>query len=348
MAEPAVAPPRSRTRLAVVALVLVGAGATAAMQYVPALKQLRVWPAAPAVRPGVSAGLSLEVERKLQDLMITWNREAPVIASAQRAVLFIQDGPTPHSYDIDLGQLKTGSVFYTPLSGDVQFRLEVFGSGDIPAIASVRVLSAAVPAPVPLPEPAVPVLVPPKPAPRIEPRGEAARTEPVRRAEENPLPRTVYFAYPRAAEVKPAPPMEAPPILAGSKPASTGPAAVMPAGVRVAVPQPQPATPPPAPVYQPPPRVSAYVAPRIIRQVYPSVPSSVRSMIAGEASVEVRVSIDENGKVAQAVVVRRNGASSPYLAESAASSARLWRFEPARDGGRPVPSEMLLNFRFLH
>jgi outer membrane biosynthesis protein TonB len=35
-----------------------------------------------------------------------------------------------------------------------------------------------------------------------------------------------------------------------------------------------------------------------------------------------------------------------YLATAAAAAARVWRFEPARQDDRPVPSELVLEFRF--
>jgi hypothetical protein len=36
-----------------------------------------------------------------------------------------------------------------------------------------------------------------------------------------------------------------------------------------------------------------------------------------------------------------------YVREAALNAARLWQFEPARDSGKNIPSEMLLTFRFL-
>ena len=49
--------------------------------------------------------------------------------------------------------------------------------------------------------------------------------------------------------------------------------------------------------------------------------------------VEVRFYIDEKGAVRMPVVASD---ASSYLAESAVTALRDWRFEPARQNGRPV------------
>ena len=63
--------------------------------------------------------------------------------------------------------------------------------------------------------------------------------------------------------------------------------------------------------------------------------------------MEVRVSIDQSGKVTQAVAVPQKGISEFFVAATV-SAARLWKFEPARKDNQPVPSEMTLQFVFDH
>ena len=344
--------PRRRLRAAAVAILLAAAGLIAALRYTPVVRHARGWlspaPAPSSPAPGRPT-FALDVEKKLGDLVLTWSRSVPAIESATRAVLYIKDGVVDRSYDVDATQLKTGTVFYTPLSGDVQFRLEVYGTGEIPAIATARVLSAALPPPLPLPAPAERTQTAP-PAGR---RREESREE-VSRAAADPRPRTLYYAYPRPAE-PPLQPIDAPPVLAAAKPAAQGPAAVMSPGVRVDAPA---AAPPPAPAPAPAPakpaalpptpaaRVSDYVGPVVTRRVYPSVPGNVRAMLRSEARVEVKVAIDETGKVVAAEAVGRTGEMASYLSQSAVNTARMWRFQPARNNGKPVRSELILNFRF--
>ena len=350
--------PRRRFVTAAVVVLLAAAGLIAALRYTPVLRQAREWfspPPAPSA-PGRPT-FALDVEKKTGDLVLTWSRTVPAIQTATRAVLYIRDGVVDRSYDVDVTQLQTGTVFYTPLSGDVQFRLEVYGAGELPAIASARVLSAALPPPLAVPaqpsgRPMAPASAAPLPAiERAKTAASAARREEESRAAAELQPRTLYYAYPRAAEPRPET-VDAPPVLGAARPVTEGPAAVMPRGVRVDAPPPPAPAPAPAPAKPaalpatPPARVSDYAGPVVTRRVSPSVPANVRAMLRSESRVEVKVAIDETGKVVRAEAVNRTGEMASYLSQTAVNTARMWRFRPARNNGKPVPSEMVLNFRF--
>jgi hypothetical protein len=56
---------------------------------------------------------------------LNWNRTASVIATAQKATLSIVDGTQEQTLNLDLGQLRTGSLVYSPSTPDVSFRLEL-------------------------------------------------------------------------------------------------------------------------------------------------------------------------------------------------------------------------------
>jgi TonB family protein len=62
-----------------------------------------------------------------------------------------------------------------------------------------------------------------------------------------------------------------------------------------------------------------------------------------DTQIEVRVSIDAAGKVTAVAPVSTENA---YLTGLAVSTARQWRFEPAKRNGRPVASEVKLVFPF--
>jgi TonB family protein len=68
-------------------------------------------------------------------------------------------------------------------------------------------------------------------------------------------------------------------------------------------------------------------------------------MILRETVVEVRVSIDESGKVTAAQPVAGLSAPAPLIA-IAVNAAREWRFRPARRGETPVSSSIVLAFSF--
>ena len=102
-------------------------------------------PAAPAY-----AGLALRIERNAGDILLTWNRDADAIKRAQRAVLQISDGAQQENVEMDLSQLRTGSIVYSPVTSDVVFRMQVTPNGQAePVSETVRVLRTR---PSPMPE----------------------------------------------------------------------------------------------------------------------------------------------------------------------------------------------------
>ncbi len=82
----------------------------------------------------------LSVERNGSSLRLNWNHRAPAVIQAGRGVLTIADGARRRRIELDTRQLRTGSVAYFPIGGDVSFRLELEGTG--PAVGeSLRVLN---------------------------------------------------------------------------------------------------------------------------------------------------------------------------------------------------------------
>jgi hypothetical protein len=147
-----------RGRRIVSAGVLIGTGGV--------LLLMSAWPGlgrqstTPPPRP-----LSLEVERTGTDLWVTWDSDSPAIRGAKAGRLTIEDGGTTKALDLDLDQLRSAAVLYSPSSGDVSFRLTVFAPE--PVSESVRISSVqeggAGPAKT------VPRLVQPKPVERVQP-----------------------------------------------------------------------------------------------------------------------------------------------------------------------------------
>src|SRR5262249_55716071 len=86
--------------------------------------------------------------------------------------------------------------------------------------------------------------------------------------------------------------------------------------------------------------------PRPVHQIRPELPNNVKSMLQGEVTVQVHVSIDASGRVTKATPIPSTSPIAGYAGAAAANAARLWRFEPSRKAGQTVPSEMVLEFRF--
>ena len=81
----------------------------------------------------------------------------------------------------------------------------------------------------------------------------------------------------------------------------------------------------------------SFVPPSPIRKVAPALPGR-----DAQGSVDVKVYIDESGGVSRAQLLTKNS----DLAGPSLDAARQWHFSPALKRNTPVPSEMVLHFRF--
>jgi len=72
-----------------------------------------------------SSPLNLRVDRNGTDIVLTWNRDSDAIRRASKAVLQIADGSQHENVEMDLTQLRNGSIVYSPVTADVVFKMEV-------------------------------------------------------------------------------------------------------------------------------------------------------------------------------------------------------------------------------
>jgi hypothetical protein len=88
--------------------------------------------------------LGLKLEANAGQLLLTWNRSAPLVLAATRATLTIRDGYHKEDVDLDLATLRSGRIVYSALSNDVRFQLEVADqkTGNSKAESVRRVLGA--------------------------------------------------------------------------------------------------------------------------------------------------------------------------------------------------------------
>ena len=96
---------------------------------------------------GVPSGLPLKlsVSENRNQLDVMWDRSVPAIVHANRGLLSISDGSNQQELELSGAQLRSGRVHYSPLSGDVRLRLEVFPEGQERVGESIRVFKAATP-----------------------------------------------------------------------------------------------------------------------------------------------------------------------------------------------------------
>ncbi|HOL70838.1 MAG TPA: TonB family protein [Bryobacteraceae bacterium] len=306
--------------------------------------------------PPVDTALNLRVERNAGQLVLTWNRNAPIIANSQKSTLSITDGEHQEDVELDPGTLRSGSIVYSPITNDVSFRLEVNGQDGTPVSESVRALAGR-PSPLQnMPPPAVsetrtqpaattPAATPAAPqqppattqsssAGQAQPQATVAQTQPPPEDEEEPPVQTRVTAAPPkpfslAARLRPAQPAElaAPPQIQGGSTPSGIAARLLP-GQSTAVPPPP--APPPAP--EPKPVVGGVVQePVLLERVQPVYPPLARqARIAGVVRVEALVGAD--GRVLRATAV----SGPPLLRQSAVEAVQRWRYRPATLNGKPV------------
>jgi outer membrane biosynthesis protein TonB len=69
-------------------------------------------------------------------------------------------------------------------------------------------------------------------------------------------------------------------------------------------------------------------------------------LIATLVEVDVKVRIDETGRVVKAEPLPGTEPVSSSLVGAARNAAMQWRFEPARRGNQPLPSDLVLKFQY--
>jgi TonB family protein len=106
-------------------------------------------------------------------------------------------------------------------------------------------------------------------------------------------------------------------------------------------------TPPPQAATEPTRSEPTRTEPKANHRVPPVVAAGIRPRIKSTTSVDVRVYIDERGRVTSAVqAIKPKKGLEAYLAVSAVQAARQWRFQPARENGKPVPGTQTIHFVF--
>jgi TonB family protein len=73
---------------------------------------------------------------------LSWNRSAKLVRTAVRGHVSITDGYFQKELDLTSTDLQSGSIIYSPIADEVNFRLEVFAANaDRPVSESIRVIS---------------------------------------------------------------------------------------------------------------------------------------------------------------------------------------------------------------
>lgn len=287
-------------------------------------------PATPAVD---TSTLALRVERTAGQLLLTWNREAEAVKTATRAVLTITDGPQQDPVELDLAQLRNGSVVYSPLTGDVSFRLEVTAAKpELSKNEYVRVLGSKPSPMAPIaPESAKTEPAKPGPAPAAAEEAEAEAEQPAPAAPA--APRESLSAKLKQTEslgqrLRPARPSDLPEPPSLDRPAARAPAS---AGLPLGMPQ-APARPAAVPPPPPAPRVGGNVQEaQLVSRTEPAYPPLARQARV-QGIVQLEALVGKDGRVKDVKVV--NG--HPLLRQAAADAVKKWLYRPTLLNGEAV------------
>jgi len=297
-----------------------------------------------------SADLKLLVELSGTDLLLTWNKNSPAITNAAHGVLSINDGDQHENFDMDVKSLQTGSIVYTPKTGDVSFNMEVTGKDQTKTVTeSVRSLRTR---PSPMPDgkttantvSAKATPLQPLPAPANPQAGAPATTTPAELTPAAPVKAApkAFNTDSLAQRLRPASPNEIADAGLGAAPAS-------PAGVNVNSNLSVPFANAPAPVapapQQPAAKKSAaggkVAEAQLLYRKDPDFPTAARQMGA-HGQVVLEATIGTDGKVVAVKVI----SGHPLLVQAAKAAVMQWRYRPTLLDGQPVENTRQITLSF--
>jgi protein TonB len=295
-------------------------------------------PAAPA-RAEVKASLGLAVERRGNDLVISWNRDAAIIAKADFGMLLIRGAAVSRDIPLTAEELRSGSVVYASTAEQVRFQLNVVVGDQV-----AREFLALV-----LPQAPDPPQERPATVTSFAGANSKAAAQPSRALVLNvPAPPVELRPFKPVEAAQPAratPSMDEPPTSASAAPSNAETLSLLSRPVvSLAAPVEVPAAQKTASVGAPASSTAAR-PPLPTHQTIPALPTALRGAIWKATVVEVNVSVDATGNVVKAEAVPKAGLN-PLLRDAAVQAARRWKFQPAQFDGHAVPANIVVQFNF--
>lgn len=353
------------------AVFLMAASATFAVAYLRARRSMVVASVPHIIQevPVRNARLGMRAQAQGNDLLLSWNSNSPASQSASDGLLRIDDGPEHRQLALDRREITNASIVYRPISDDVVFRLELRGTDGVRAAESLEVVgtrthAADIEAPPRQPNTAVAEKIPPKRAGAVAARSDQrgakqrgttdGRSGTVRRG-----PQT--FSRTAAAAIRPSSQQ----MVAIQKPPS------VPIG-NVSAPQPSSFSAQELPKAAPEPSSAVreniprngtnaaaantsgqrssvqqmgYVPPRPIKWSAPSAKSLGASHIPAPTDFEIKVRIDESGRVTAAHALLDRTRHDETVTAAVTAAVKQWVFEPAKMQGKNVASEQTIVIR---
>jgi hypothetical protein len=295
----------------------------------------------------MEAPLALTISDSSEGLRLSWNHRASQRAS--RAILWIRDGELEHKVELDPKQLREGSIAYWPRTSDVDFRLQFVGPGG-PVTESVRSIGGPVrpagqPAPVEAVGLSLPQVLPTPAAHQVSEAGESSRQR----------FRPFEFTEPTVQRASiPEPPAIDQIVGVALSDGISLPGAMAPIHEPVSI---KDANPPLRVRIEPVQRLSRifplvgkrkqqsnYVPPTPLRE--PEIPVLPAQNVGHPTSIDVKVYVNQSGKVDYSEVLSEITPDNRELAASAVFSARKCEFTPAYADSKTVRGEVILHYQY--
>ena len=302
-----------------------------------------------------SSQLQLRVERAAGELLLTWSPDSEAIRNASKAVLSITDGDQHENVDMDLAQLASGRIVYSPSGTDISFKMEVLDKAQKKTTSeSVRMLRTR---PSPLQEQndaaakaaglaagTKPVAGAAPPAATPNPNGEPPAEQPSKPA---PAPLKPFQAESLSQRLRPAAPTDmpdAPTVSAGDRPTTS---AIPGVNVNAVAPAPvcaRLAGPPPAAgsAADTKPKSGGQIQQAVLIYRKDAEYPKIAKQTGAKGTVTLTATIGKDGNIKSVKVV----SGHPMLTNAAVEAVKQWRYRPTLLNGQPVEAEtqVLVNF----
>jgi hypothetical protein len=348
------------------AVFLTAASATFAVAYLRARQSTAIVSAPRIIQevPVRSARLGMRAQAQGDDLLLSWNGNSPALQSATDGLLQIDDGPEHREIALDRGGITRASMVYRPISGNVVFRLELRGTDGVRAAESLEIVGTstragdfeaqrqpnAPSAGSTLSEGAVAE----RPTSKAPGSTQLDRVDAGSKTVRRPSPKLSRSEVPA---VRPSSQqmvaMQKPPSLSMGSVSAPQPSSL--SGQELPKPPPEPSSAvrentardgintaavagntasQPSSVQH-----MGYVPPRPIKWAAPSAKSLGVSRISAPADFEIKVRIDESGRVTAAHALLDRTRHDETVTAAVTAAVKQWIFEPAKMQGKNVASE---------
>jgi TonB family protein len=260
-------------------------------------------------------------------LVVRWNRNS--VQGAEAGLLHIEDGLQDHIFHLDSTQLASGFLLYSPATRDSTFRLDLFSrQGDRKSGLTRFVNGSVAPPPFDLTELAKHAMA-----------ATGHSNENPKQGSMKPIVTRTTAPVPKSARTRPHPVAN---TSTSSREVSSPVESLTPTLAAKTSDFQRPRNDSAENLSEP-----IYVPARPLNQVAPN-PANLGGSLGRSHSIEieVKVRIDEQGRVTEAQIVNNPSDDEKELASAALVAAKQWTFAPAKVRGRTVPSDHKIVFHF--